>query len=95
MTYKHNWLVSFKSIPIGQWLVEGISDKTCWVEGIGDILLQALITNNWERIMFKNVLYVLGLGHKFFSIIRTKLRNINTIFNKERCQMWCKDRLIM
>lgn len=85
MTYKCNWLVSFKPIPIGQWSIEGTSNKTCWVKGIGDILLQAFIINNWEKIMFKNVLYVLGLGHNLFSIIKVTLRNVNKIFNKECC----------
>ncbi len=94
MTYKCNWLVSFKPIPISQWLVEGILNKTCWVKGIGDILLQAFVTNNWERIMF-NILYVLELGCNLFYIIKTKLKIFNTIFNKEHCQMWCKDRFII
>ncbi len=85
MAYKHNWVVSFKPIPIGQWLVKGISYKTCCVKGIGNILFQAFVTNNWEIIMFKNVFYVLGLGRNLFFIIRATLRNVNTIFNKECC----------
>jgi hypothetical protein len=76
---------------MGQWSLEGILNKTCWVKGIADILLQAFVTNNWEKLMFKNILYVLELGHNLFSIIRTTSKNANTIFNKDRCQMWCKD----
>ncbi len=95
MIYKCNWLVSFKPIPIGQWSVEGILNKTCWVKGIGDILFQTFVTNNWEIIMFKNILYVIDFSRNLFSIIIITLKNVNTILNKEHCQMWCKDQLIM
>jgi hypothetical protein len=87
MSDQCSWFTNFTEVPAGTWPVQAVGGHTTFVAGIGDILIEINIRNQWECGMLTDVLYVPTLQCNLFSISSAAFKNVNTLYTKTGCQM--------
>ena len=95
MSDQRSWFINFTAVPAGTWPVQAVGGHTAFVEGIGNILIEAYVRNRWEPGMLTDVLYVPTLQRNLFSISSAAVKNIDTLYTKTGCQLLADGLVLM
>ena len=95
MSDQRSWFTNFSAVHPGTWPVQAVGEHTTFVEGIGDIPIEVRIRNQWEPALLTDVLYVPTLQRNLFSVSSAACKNVNTLYNKNGCQMIVDGNVVM
>ena len=95
MSDQRSWFTNFTPVHPGTWPVQAVGGHTTFVEGIGDIPIEINIRNQWERGLLTDVLYVPTLQRNLFSVSSAACKNVDTLYNKNGCQMLADGVVVM
>ena len=68
MTDQRSFFTTYNSVLPGSWKVNGIGGIQLQVEGTGDIEVESEVDGQQLDIVFRDVLFVPGIGINLFSI---------------------------
>ncbi len=95
MTDQLSIITNFTPVPIGSWMVNGISGTQLTVHGYGDIRVVASVNNIEKTATIKKTLYVPGLGANLLSIAAVTDLGFSVTFVGTRVLFKCGEEVEM